>query len=99
MKNKFFDLMEEYTGVDYLDGMTSEYAEALLKVWIDYPNTQTYNIIDYEFLFFLENQFKNNPQITELIKKLKIIISDNYYKRMQLRKRLIKQDDFEWEKK
>lgn len=31
MKNKFFDLMEEYTGVDYLDGMTSEYAEALLK--------------------------------------------------------------------
>lgn len=94
MKNKFFDLMEEYTTVNYLDSITSEYAEALLKEWINYPNTQTYNIIDYEFLFFLENKFKDSPQVTELIKKLKVIISNNYYKRMQLRKRLIKQDDF-----
>lgn len=94
MKHSFFELMEEYTNVASLDSINEEYLVLLLNQWIDYSNEKSYDIIDYEFLIYLEENFKYNTRLKPLFEQLNKLISENYYKKMQLRNRLIRHDDF-----
>ena len=97
MKNNFFGLMEEYTTFPSLDAINEEYLVLLLNQWIEHSNDKSYDIIDYELLIYLEVKFGCNARLSPLFKQLNELISENYYKKIQLRNRLVRHDDFIWE--
>lgn len=59
-------------------------AKIELISWYDKSNDYLYNSINYERLIYLENKYKDNLELQEIIEKLKIKISQNYENKQRL---------------
>ena len=94
MENNFFYLLQ-YSNASTVDDLNEQNIINELSYLLNNTtlNNDNYDIINYEWLIFIELSFKNNEQILALINKIKNNIKENYILKEKLLTRLTLQND------
>ena len=94
MENNFFYLLQ-YSNASTVDDLNEQNIINELSYLLNNTtlNNDNYDIINYEWLIFIELSFKNNEQISALINEIKNNIKENYILKEKLLTRLTLQND------